>query len=281
MRNKPWNVFYAGEHTDWRGRKFMFSEDDLESIKESLPGKPIQVEHSGSFVQGRVKEAHKVGQDLFIIPEGLPVGFEERYKGRGVSLQLVPPDHPDNPTPGKWFAEHVAVVDRPALKELLPAFGDDGRACFTAVFDDKDEEVSKIREHIKRLEKELRKKDFEGWWSRVAFTEKGFRVPPSEKEGLYAFWEFLATGDKVAFGGDGVNVLDWFKSFIERLPVHAAFTEVAGGAEETKPKASGRGVVIPPGWTANNEKLELLDKIKEYMSNHGVSFRDACRVLGI
>lgn len=269
MRPKPWNVFYAGRHTDWQGRDYEFSEADLDDIAATLPGRPIQIEHVGKLIKGAVDQAARIGQDLFVTAKDLPAGFAAQVEGRGISLQLFPPDHPDNPTPGKWAADHVAFVPKPALKELLPAFGE-GLAAFSwgemERPDPRDLEIEDLR-------KKLMRQEHERWWDTVAFTDKGFRLPPIEKEKVLQFLEYLSSSP-VAFGGE--SPVGWFKDFIARLPVQVAF-------EDVSTPDIGEPVVAfeaAPGWSVDPDKAKYYALAVQYQKQHGGDLLTAYKLVG-
>lgn len=123
---KPWHAFIGGKQTDNRGRVWEIGRDALESIARSFVGRPVQIGHQSGITKTEVAEATVIGDHLVVLPKDIPADLAEQAAGFGLSVQLLQPDHPKNPTPGQWAADHLAFVASPRVKDLLaPAFGDD------------------------------------------------------------------------------------------------------------------------------------------------------------
>lgn len=79
---------------------------------------------------GWLSQAYRQGDKLLGDYRDVDPAFAEqvnagRYRKRSISL--YPPDHQDNPTPGKWNIRHVAYVSVPAIKGMKDhCFNDSG-----------------------------------------------------------------------------------------------------------------------------------------------------------
>ncbi|SIR42762.1 hypothetical protein SAMN05880590_1315 [Rhizobium sp. RU35A] len=134
---KPFEIFRSGTHTDSRGRPFAFSDDDLAAIASSydpaLSHAPIVVGHpkQDDPAYGWVKSVAFRDGRLVVEPEDLESQFADlvrtgRFRQR--SAAFFAPDHPNNPTPGRYYLRHVGFLGAaaPAVKGLKAVeFGDD------------------------------------------------------------------------------------------------------------------------------------------------------------
>jgi hypothetical protein len=122
----PLHLFKSGEHSDRYGRVYTFSLDDVREMGDSYNPEtytaPIQIDHEGTLIGGKLLEAGAVGGHLMGIPSEIMPAFAKQAAGKQISLQLFTPDATDNPSPGHWGISHVALVDEGAIKLLPPSF---------------------------------------------------------------------------------------------------------------------------------------------------------------
>ncbi len=126
---KPFEIFRSGTHADNRGRSFTFSDDDLGAIAASydpaLSHAPIVVGHpkQDAPAYGWVKSISFQDGRLVVEPEDLESQFADLVRNgrfRQRSASFFTPDHPNNPTPGRYYLRHVGFLGAaaPAVKGL-------------------------------------------------------------------------------------------------------------------------------------------------------------------
>jgi len=128
---KPFDIFYAGKHTDSNGVDAEFVEAHLNAIAENYdPGvheAPIVIGHpkANAPAWGWVEKVTNQGGTLVVTPKQVDAAFEEmvgagRFKKRSASFYT--PDSPNNPRPGAYYLRHVGFLGAqpPALKGLGP-----------------------------------------------------------------------------------------------------------------------------------------------------------------
>jgi hypothetical protein len=126
---KPIDIFRSGNHTDSQGRAFSFTDADLEAIAKqydpALHEAPIVVGHpkQDAPAYGWIKSVSFQDGHLVAEPQNIEPQFAELVKGRRfskVSSSFYPPNHPNNPTPGKYYLKHVGFLGAtpPAVKGL-------------------------------------------------------------------------------------------------------------------------------------------------------------------
>lgn len=147
--SKHIEIFRAGTHTDASGRAFSFSEDDVAQIAAgydpALSEAPLVIGHPrmNAPAYGWV-EGLSVGDDAVLLaaPHQVEPAFSEavndgRYKK--ISASFYTPNHPSNPTPGRYYLRHVGFLgaSAPAVKGLKPVeLADDERDIVTLEFAD-------------------------------------------------------------------------------------------------------------------------------------------------
>lgn len=126
---KPIDIFRSGNHTDSQGRAFSFTDADLEAIATqydpALHEAPIVVGHpkQDAPAYGWIKSVSFQDGHLVAEPQNIEPQFAELVKRRRfskVSSSFYPPNHPNNPTPGKYYLKHVGFLGAtpPAVKGL-------------------------------------------------------------------------------------------------------------------------------------------------------------------
>jgi len=280
---KPWHAFTAGTHTDNKNRTWEFGREALTNIAQTLIGRPVQIGHDGGVVKTEVADAAVVGDHLVVVPKDVPADLAEQVAGFGLSIQLFQPDHPNNPTPGQWSADHLAFVESPRVRDLLqPAFGDGGVVFETQPVQFGEKEKSppppdpKDLEII-RLRKELAKQKHEHWLESVAFGSEGFRLPPHLRETALNLLGVLDQVEPVSFGDGSKPAVELFQELIQSLPLAVAFGDEISKPVEPEPVAFG----IAPGYQANPKELELYQKAKKYqLQNPGTDLKTAYLAVG-
>ncbi len=167
----------------------------------------------------------------------------------------------------------------PVLKRLAEleekVFGcePDNYPTYSAMQTDQELEFSERERQIADREAALLKKEL------ISFCEcelKGKLTPAiAPQEELIAFMSHLDTQTEVSFGEDKTaSPLEWFKTFLTRLPKQVEFNEVA-----TAPLTQ----TATPSNTAdfNAEELEYDRQIRTYMQQHSVEYAEAMSALGI
>jgi hypothetical protein len=133
-------IFRAGTHQAVNGKSFTLSTADLASCAAAYdPGlheAPLVVGHPklDDPAYGWVKGLAIEGDRLVAKPDQVDAAFSDlvqsgRFKHRSASF--YPPEHPSNPTPGKWYLKHVGFLGAtpPAVKGLKPVqFAEDPEA---------------------------------------------------------------------------------------------------------------------------------------------------------
>jgi len=284
MPIKPWHAFTAGTHTDNKNRTWTFDREALESIRQTVVGRPVQIGHENGVVKTEVADAAVVGDHLLVVPKDVPADLAEQVAGFGLSIQLFQPDHPKNPTPGQWAADHLAFVESPRVRDLLqPAFGEDGVVFETQPVqfgekekspppDPKDLEIAKLKAQIAEAQNRQ-------WLEQVAFGSDGFRLPPHLKDVALSLMGVLGqVPEPVAFGDSSKPALDLFRDLIQNLPLAVSFGgEVSAPEPNPEPVAFG----IAPGYQANPKELELYQKAKKYqLQNPGTDLKTAYLAVG-
>lgn len=129
-------LFKAGQQTDSKGRTQDWTETDLDEIVASYnsvvqklhdapilagPAAPVQIGHESEKAYGWLTKVYREGNVLkgdyaYVDPDFAEMINGKQYRKRSISLYS--PEHPSNPTPGKWNIRHVAYVSVPAVKGL-------------------------------------------------------------------------------------------------------------------------------------------------------------------
>lgn len=140
-------IFRAGRHIDDQGVARDFTQADLDAIAAgydpALHEAPLTVGHPQHDrpAYGWVAGVQAGGGRLSITPRDAEPQFAEmviqrRFPKR--SAAFYPPEHPKNPTPGRWYLRHVGFLGAqppavPGLKEITAQFADDaaGTVCFS------------------------------------------------------------------------------------------------------------------------------------------------------
>ncbi|MES2947510.1 MAG: hypothetical protein V4858_03115 [Pseudomonadota bacterium] len=130
---QPIEIFRAGTHTDDGGTPHIFTLADLQAIAGDYSPQrheaPLTVGHPGDDkpAYGWVKSLQATSDGrLQMMADQIDPAFADgvksgRYKKRSASF--YPPNHPSNPTPGKWYLKHVGWLGAlaPAVKGLADA----------------------------------------------------------------------------------------------------------------------------------------------------------------
>lgn len=140
-------IFRAGRHIDDQGVAHDFTQADLDAIAAAydpaLHEAPLTVGHPQHDrpAYGWVAGVQSAGGRLSITPRDAEAQFAEMVVKRRFpkrSAAFYPPEHPKNPTPGRWYLRHVGFLGAqpPAvsgLKEITAQFSDDaaGLVCFS------------------------------------------------------------------------------------------------------------------------------------------------------
>jgi len=138
-------LFKAGVRRDSLGRQKEWTQAELEEAATAyneIAGKehdaPILIGHDSNTAYGWLSKAYRQSDRLSgdyrqVEPEFAAAVTAGRYMKRSISL--YPPDHPDNPTPGRFNIRHVAYVGVPAVKGMADhVFNDDGKDFITIEF---------------------------------------------------------------------------------------------------------------------------------------------------
>lgn len=130
---QPIEIFRAGTHTDDGGMPHIFTLADLQAIASDYSPQrheaPLTLGHPADDkpAYGWVKSLQAASDGrLLMMADQIDPAFAEgvqsgRYKKRSASF--YPPNHPSNPTPGKWYLKHVGWLGAlaPAVKGLADA----------------------------------------------------------------------------------------------------------------------------------------------------------------
>lgn len=137
-------AFRAGRHVDDAGGVHEFSEADIDAIAAAydpaLREAPLVVGHPAAnapaygWVAAARAAAGELGRVLLIDSRDVEPAFAEMVARRRFpkrSSSFYPPQHPNNPTPGRWYLRHVGFLGAqpPAvagLKDIQFSEGDDG-----------------------------------------------------------------------------------------------------------------------------------------------------------
>lgn len=137
-------AFRAGRHVDDAGGVHEFSEADIDAIAAAydpaLREAPLVVGHPAAnapaygWVAAARAAAGELGRVLLIDSRDVEPAFAEMVARRRFpkrSSSFYPPQHPNNPTPGRWYLRHVGFLGAqppavPGLKDIQFSEGDDG-----------------------------------------------------------------------------------------------------------------------------------------------------------
>ena len=144
--------------------------------------------------------------------------------------------------------------------------------------------LAALEEENKRMKKAEADRRILGIHSaNVAFTEnllKSGRLLPAYKEATCAALDFLESQESTVEFGEGDDkqpLVKVLKDFLEKLPTHVEFREIAGGGEPS-------GVVeyaAAPGFTVEAERLELHQKALQYQDQHKTDYLTAVKAVGV
>lgn len=157
-------IFRTGTHKDTAQSKKQWTTahlDEMAAAYNSIAGHhdapaiadaPIQAGHGEAQpAYGWIAKAYREGDRLFADYRDVDSTFANMVNAgnyRKRSISLYPPEHEDNPTPGRWNIRHVAYVPVPAVKGMGDhTFSHD--AAGTLVFDFTEAEAKKPAETAK------------------------------------------------------------------------------------------------------------------------------------
>lgn len=123
-------VFFAGVQTDSSGRRKTWTPEELdeaaeaynEAAEQGLHDAPCLHGHRGKHAFGWLEKAYREGQTLFVDLKNVVKDFADGITNKlhpKRSISFYPPDHPNNPTPGRLNINHLAWL--PAEGEINPA----------------------------------------------------------------------------------------------------------------------------------------------------------------
>lgn len=264
----PIQLLRPGTFTSEGGQKVTFSATDLSGIADSYDpdthAAPIVVGHprTDDPAYGWVRDLRVKDGRLVAEADQVAVAFADavragRYKK--VSASLFRPDHPANPTPGKYYLKHIGFLGAaaPAVSGLRPvqlSADDDGAITLDfAISKRKEPAVAKpspdeaaaaadddLRKREERLkaqelafaarEKAARRKADSAAMDAVVAAGKPLPLP---KERLLVLADVLADGEPVSFaaGEDAKSPHEVFMELLQALPKTVDF------AERSKPGA--------------------------------------------
>lgn len=128
MTTKTFHIFKAGTHTTMAGQKLTFTSADMHdaaaAYSSAVRPAPLTINHPQNDVPvlGWIKGLITKGSDVYATAE-----FSEKLvqdvkakRFTGVSAKWFVPNDPRNPTPGKWYLQHVGFLDgfKPSIKDL-------------------------------------------------------------------------------------------------------------------------------------------------------------------
>lgn len=135
LQNKLFQIFRTGAHTSAGGSTLVFSKQDLELIAAGYSKKrlraPLVLGHPADNLPeyGEVDDLFAKGDELYaqatVGDKLLEMVRTGRYKK--VSLSLIAPTSPGNPTPGAYYLRHVGFLGSqpPAVKGMAaPSFAE-------------------------------------------------------------------------------------------------------------------------------------------------------------
>ncbi|RCK53196.1 peptidase [Thalassospira xiamenensis] len=124
-------LFTPGTHTAMSGQTITFGESDLTASASvydpALHESPLVIGHpkTDAPAYGWVKDLEFADGELVAIPHQVDAGFADlvaNHRYKKISASFYPPNHPGNPTPGKYYLRHVGFLGAqpPAVKGLRP-----------------------------------------------------------------------------------------------------------------------------------------------------------------
>ncbi len=286
-------IFRAGTHTDMHGRRLTFSEADIAQCAASYSPNtydaPLVVGHPkmDAPAYGWVNSLRADGGILKATPRQVDPEFSEAVNaGRfpKVSACFYLPDAPNHPKPGSLYLRHVGFLGGmpPAVKGLKTvSFAEDAAGIVT--FGDEFAAFAERERRLTERETAVRKADFTSFLNGLL---KEGRLRATDPEPLAAFMEALTTNSgtiEFADPEDGEikphSSVEWFKSFLARMPPLVMFGEVAGGpipgADDGDPDDSN----IPPGYVVDPASAALHRRAKAHQKKNGGSYADAVRAV--
>jgi len=125
-------IFRSGRHVTVDGKPTNFSRRDLEEIAASYNTAaheaPVVIGHpkTDDPAFGWIKALVVRGDRLEAVADQIAPAFAEAHRAgayKKVSSSFYPPEHPNNPAPGKWYLRHVGMLGAvpPSVKGLRAA----------------------------------------------------------------------------------------------------------------------------------------------------------------
>ncbi|WP_282268449.1 hypothetical protein [Stenotrophomonas sp. PS02298] len=132
MTIRAFQCFSAGNHTDSKGRKGVYSHSDLVNMAAGFDPKryraPLVLGHPDddrrAASYGETQGLLALEGKLFAIADvnDTLLGLVRRGSYKNVSSSFFPPNHPDNPRPGSYYLRHIGFLGSvpPAVKGMEP-----------------------------------------------------------------------------------------------------------------------------------------------------------------
>jgi len=304
-------IFRAGQHTDDAGNVHNFTEADVADIATGYDpklreaalciGHPAHNLPAYGWVNSLgINDAGRVVMDTHQVqPQFAEMVDRKLFKKRSASFYT--PDHPNNPTPGKWYLRHVAFLGaQPPAIAGLADFSEGGDPANTVCFseplttnqqeqDPMDKELqaqldaaNAAREAAEEAAKEANdrlaqfaeaaKRDRLAGFSNFCEAQiKAGTLLPKEKDAAVAVLETLADSKEVSFAEGGatkaVPAVDFLKDLIARAKPVVNFGEHAAGAASS-------------GQATKDMTDAQVDKLaREHAAKHSVSYAEGLKAV--
>jgi hypothetical protein len=304
-------IFRAGQHIDDAGKVYNFSEADVADIaigyNPKLREAPLTIGHPAhnlpayGWVNGLgVNDGGRLVMDTHQVqPQFAEMVDRKQFKKRSASFYA--PEHPNNPTPGKWYLRHVAFLGaQPPAIAGLADFSEGGDPANTVCFseplttnqqeqDPMDEELKKqldaanaakdaaeqeakeAREQLAQFAEAAKRDRVAGFTSFCEAQIQAGTLLPKEKDAAVAVLETLADAKEVSFAEGGatkaVPAVDFLKDLIARAKPVVSFGEHAAGAASS-------------GQATKDMTDAQVDKLaREHATKHSVSYAEGLKAV--
>lgn len=280
---KPLEIFRPGTHVAMSGAVCTITGDDLAFCASNYDPKvheaPIVVGHPthDAPAYGWVKSLEFRDGVLLAHPDQVEQSFAEavnsgRYKK--LSAAFYTKGSQTNPRPGGIYLRHVG-----ALGAMPPAV----KGMRDAAFADEGAEILQFNE-FSGWEADMRAREAALVREKTAFRletlVKAGRVLPKERAGLMAFAEAMGQKDAptlefadVGGGTMRTSPLDYVLNMLEDRPPAVYFGEFAASPDLAPAKT--RLVSVPRGWGVDEEGMETLQRIQDYMEQNKCDYTTA------
>lgn len=257
-------------------------------------GHPATDDPAYGWVSAAAAKPDGLWLNVDLLPEFADTVRNRQYKK--VSVSLYNPNHPANPTPGRYHLKHLGFLGAqpPAVKGLKPiALADAVQDTTVIEFQEQkepvmDEEETNLAEKESQLaQREAALAERERKVKRAEIEAKltphitAGRLLPAQKALFVELME-RAGDDTVSLSeGEAAKPLaDKITDYLSGLPAQVNLQEVSAPTDTENPPVSNFSA--PNGFSVDSERAALDAKVQAWLSqNHGKTYVEALSALGV